>query len=44
MELRDPKTKAARRKELAERLKAYCARDTWGLVVLRRFLAGEGEE
>ena len=44
VELRDPKTKAARRKELEEGLKAYCARDTWGLVVLRRFLAGEGEQ
>lgn len=44
LELRDPQTTAARRRELEAGLKAYCARDTWGLVVLRKFLAGEGME
>jgi hypothetical protein len=41
MSLRDPKTPAARRKALEAGLKEYCQRDTWGMVVLRRFLSGE---
>jgi hypothetical protein len=42
LELRDLKTSAARRAELEAGLKRYCERDTWGMVVLRRFLCGEG--
>jgi hypothetical protein len=41
MTVRDPQTPAARRKELEEGLKRYCERDTWGMVVLRRFLSGD---
>jgi ribosome recycling factor len=42
LEIRDPKTSEERRTELEGGLKRYCERDTWGLVVLRRFLSGEG--
>ncbi len=41
LEIRDAKTSGGRRKELEEGLKRYCERDTWGMVVLRRFLSGE---
>jgi hypothetical protein len=41
MRLRDPNTPAVRRKELEEGLKRYCERDSWGMVVLRRFLSEE---
>jgi hypothetical protein len=37
-ELRQPLS-SERQAELAERLKAYCKRDTYGMVVLRRFLS-----
>jgi hypothetical protein len=39
MTARDPTLPAARRRELEEGLKRYCERDTWGMVVLRRFLS-----
>jgi hypothetical protein len=42
MTVRNPQTPLARRKELEEGLKRYCERDTWGMVVLRRFLSGNG--
>jgi hypothetical protein len=42
LEWRDPKTPIERRQALAEGLKRYCERDTWAMVVLRRFLSGEG--
>ena len=41
VELRDPALTADRRERLAQALRAYCRRDTLGLVVLRRFLCGE---
>jgi hypothetical protein len=41
MRLRDPRTPAARRRELEQALRKYCERDTWGMVILRRFLSGE---
>jgi hypothetical protein len=41
LRLRDLGTSAERRRELEAALKAYCERDTWGMVVLRRFLCGE---
>jgi hypothetical protein len=41
MRARDPLTPLARRKELEDGLRRYCERDTWGMVVLRRFLSGE---
>jgi hypothetical protein len=40
MKLRDRKTPALRQRELTEALQRYCERDTWGMVVLRRFLSG----
>lgn len=40
VELREASTSAARQAELIRGLKAYCERDTYGLVVLRRFLCG----
>ena len=42
LELRDQRIAPARREQLMQRLRDYCRRDTFGLVVLRRFLAGEG--
>ena len=40
-EWRDPQTSIERRLALAGGLKRYCERDTWAMVVLRRFLSGE---
>jgi hypothetical protein len=40
LEFRDPATSAERRAELKERLRTYCERDTYTMVVLRRFLCG----
>ncbi|MGH8262483.1 MAG: DUF2779 domain-containing protein [Steroidobacterales bacterium] len=42
LELRDQRIGPARREQLMQRLRDYCRRDTFGLVTLRRFLAGEG--
>lgn len=41
MLLREAKLGAARKAALRTALLAYCERDTWALVVLRRFLCGE---
>jgi Domain of unknown function(DUF2779) len=41
MLLREGKLTAARKEALSRALLEYCGRDTWGLVVLRRFLCGE---
>jgi hypothetical protein len=41
LELRSGDLSAARRVELEQALLRYCERDTWALVVLRRFLCGE---
>jgi hypothetical protein len=41
IEMVDPATPRERREELRAQLLKYCGRDTWGMVVLRRFLAGE---
>jgi hypothetical protein len=41
LELRRPGLKADRRETLTRALLDYCSRDSWGLVVLRRFLCGE---
>lgn len=41
LELRAGNLGAARRLELEQALLRYCERDTWALVVLRRFLCGE---
>jgi Domain of unknown function(DUF2779) len=41
LEARDPKTPQARKERIIAELRAYCHRDTWGMVVLRRFLSGE---
>ncbi|HZF16415.1 MAG TPA: DUF2779 domain-containing protein [Steroidobacteraceae bacterium] len=41
LELRKPGGDPVRREQHVKALRAYCSRDTWGLVVLRRFLAGE---
>lgn len=38
MEMREPYTSPERRNELTEKLKKYCERDTYGMVVVRRFL------
>jgi hypothetical protein len=38
LEIRSAKLSAKRRAQLREALLRYCERDTWGLVVLRRFL------
>jgi hypothetical protein len=42
VELRDGTPDPARREELRRQLKTYCARDTYALVLLRRFLCGPG--
>ena len=39
--LRSGQLSAARRNEMQSALLKYCARDSWALVVLRRFLCGE---
>jgi hypothetical protein len=41
LELSAPETTKERRQVLREQLLRYCGRDTYGMVVLRRFLAGE---
>ena len=41
LELRRNETRAVRRQLLARDLLEYCKRDTFGLVVLRRFLCGQ---
>jgi hypothetical protein len=41
MLLREGKLTAARKEALRTALLEYCGRDTWALVVLRRFLCGE---
>ena len=38
LEVRDPGTTAIRRDELAARMRTYCERDTYAMLVLRRFL------
>ena len=38
LEMRDPATTPVRREELATRMRTYCERDTYAMVVLRRFL------
>ncbi len=40
LQIRAGAVSAARREELTRALLKYCERDTWGLVVLRRFLCG----
>jgi hypothetical protein len=40
LEIRGGRTSARRCAQLREALLRYCERDTWGLVVLRRFLCG----
>ena len=42
LEWRDPKSFIERRQALVEGLKRYGERDTWAMVVLGRFLSGEG--
>ena len=41
LQVRAGTVSAARRQELTSALLKYCERDTWGLVVLRRFLCAE---
>ena len=41
LQIRAGTVSAARREELTRALLKYCERDTWGLVVLRRFLCTE---
>jgi hypothetical protein len=41
LEWRDPNTPIGRRQALTEGLLRYCERDTWAIVMLRRFLSGE---
>lgn len=41
IELRGPDMTPSRRAALLKSLVDYCARDTWGMVILRRFLCGE---
>lgn len=41
LELRKPGLAPSRREQRLKALRDYCNRDTWGLVILRRFLAGE---
>ena len=41
VELREAGISAERREKLTQSLREYCRRDTWGMVVLRRFLCGE---
>lgn len=38
LELRNPETRPSRREQLAVRMRMYCERDTYAMVVLRRFL------
>lgn len=40
LEMVAPGTEESRRDELRRQLLSYCGRDTWGMVVLRRMLAG----
>jgi hypothetical protein len=40
IEMVDSATPRERREELRAQLLEYCGRDTWGMVVLRRYLAG----
>lgn len=42
VEYTDPGTSAERRARLRESLLQYCGRDTWGMVVLRRYLLDTG--
>jgi len=42
LEAADPACSPDRRWALEEALKAYCARDTWAMVVVMRALAGQG--
>jgi len=44
LELRAGNLSVARRVELEQALLSYCERDTWALVVLRRFLCGEAAD
>lgn len=44
LEAIDPATGPERRWALEEALRAYCARDTWAMVVVARTLAGDGAE
>jgi hypothetical protein len=39
IQLRAKEISAARREQLLKALREYCQRDTWGMVVLRRFLS-----
>lgn len=41
MRLRELRQESAERAALIDALQRYCERDTWGMVVLRRFLCGE---
>jgi hypothetical protein len=41
VELREARVNAERRTELSQRLRRYCGRDTYGILVLRRFLCNE---
>jgi hypothetical protein len=41
LELREGKVSESRRAELLRRLAQYCERDTYGMVVLRKFLCGQ---
>lgn len=41
LEILDSQTTSERRRELEARLKEYCGRDTYGLIVLRRFLGAQ---
>ena len=41
LQMRSGTLSAARKAELSGALLKYCERDSWGLVVLRRFLSGE---
>jgi hypothetical protein len=41
LEMVAPETPRERREALKAQLLRYCGRDTWGMVVLRRFLVGE---
>jgi len=41
LEILDSQTTPERRRELEARLKEYCGRDTYGLIVLRRFLCAQ---
>jgi hypothetical protein len=43
LQLQSATVSTARRAALTSALLKYCERDTWGLVVLRRFLCGESQ-